>query len=200
MGAKTGFVEPDKTTEEYMKKYCKKDVEFLYSDPDKKYEQEFRLDISKLEPTITFPPAVTNVNYIKDAGGIKINQASVGCCTDGHLEDFHMVAKMLDGKKVHPDCQFLIVPGTRKIYNQLMEDGTMAILAKAGCNIFPASCGVCQTVNMAAQAAGDVMISTAPRNFPGRTGSDKAKHFLASPLTVTASAICGEITDPRKFM
>jgi homoaconitase/3-isopropylmalate dehydratase large subunit len=200
MGAKTGFVEPDKKTEEYMKKYYKGELEFLHSDPDKKYDQEFRIDVSKLEPTVTFPPAVTNVNFIGEAKGIKINQASVGCCTDAHVEDFHMVAKMLDGKKVHPDCRFLIVPGTRAIYNELMEDGTLTVLAKAGCNIFPASCGVCQTVNMAAQAPGDVMISTAPRNFPGRTGSDKARHFLASPLTVAASALCGEITDPRKFM
>lgn len=200
MGAKTGFIEPDQKMIDYVKTYYKGPIDVVYSDPDKKYDEVFHMDVSKMEPSVTFPPAVTNVKTVSEAVGIKINQASVGCCTDAHADDFRMVAKLIEGKTVHPSCRFLIIPGTRSIYNELMEDGTLAILSKAGCNIFPASCGPCQTVNMGAQAAGDVMISTAPRNFPGRTGSDKAKHFLGSPLTVTASAIKGEITDPREFI
>lgn len=200
LGAKTGYIEPDNKMIDYLKKYNKEEFEVLYSDPGYKYEKEFNIDVTNMEPSVTFPPSYFNVKTISEAVGIKVNQAVVGHCTNAHIDDFRMVADILDGKKVHPDVRLLIVPGTRAIYNQMIDEGIMAKLAKAGANIFPASCGACQTVNMGAQSAGDVMISTQPRNFPGRTGSPLAQCFLASPLTVAATALKGEITDPRTIL
>lgn len=200
MGAKCGYIVPDDRTVAYIQQYTKDTFEVFTNDPDVKYEKVFTFDVSHLEPQVTCPPSVSNVKPVREVLGTPIQQAAIGSCTNGRLEDLRVAANILRGRRVAPGVRLLVIPGTRKIYEQAQAEGILSTLFEAGANIFPPSCGPCQTVNMGALAAGEAMISTQPRNFPGRTGSVKAMTYLASPATVAASAITGRISDPRDFM
>jgi 3-isopropylmalate/(R)-2-methylmalate dehydratase large subunit len=200
MGAKTGFIQPDDKVIEFIKQRTNKPFELYYNDPDVEYESVHYFDVSKLGPQIGCPPTVGNTKSIEDVPRVTINQAVIGGCAGAKIEDFRLAAEILRGRKVHPEVRMLIIPGSRQIYMQAAREGLLDLFFEAGANIFPPSCGTCQTVNMGAQAAGEVMIATLPRNFPGRTGSPQASVYLASPMTVAASAIEGRITDPREFL
>jgi 3-isopropylmalate/(R)-2-methylmalate dehydratase large subunit len=140
------------------------------------------------------------VKLVANAAGQRIDIAEIGASTGGRLEDLRMAAKILKGKKVHPEVRFQVVPLTREIFKQALKEGLVEVLHDAGANFFPAGSGSNQATNMGALAAGQTMICTLPRNFPGRHGSKDAKVYLASAYTVAASAIKGEIADPREFL
>jgi homoaconitate hydratase family protein len=198
MGGKTGFINPDSKTAAYAESVLgSRAFEFHTNDPGTSYERVVEIDVSKLEPQIACPPAVGNVKPVGEAVGVPVSIAEVGGSTGGRLEDIRQIAEYFQGRKVHPGVRLQIVPASRGIYRAALREGLFEILHEAGANIFPPSAGSNQAYNMGAMAEDEVMISTQARNFPGRNGHPKARHYLASTLTVAASAAQGRITDPR---
>ncbi len=197
LGAKAGFINPDEKTEAFARAHCT-NFEILKNDNSVSYERVIDLDISALEPQVACPPTVGNVKPIGEVAGIEIHLAETGGSTGGRLGDIRVVAARLKEKKVHPNVRLQIVPATRGIYLAALREGLIETLVEAGAIVFPPSAGSNQAVNMGAMAEGEAMISTQARNFPGRNGHPKARHYLASASTVAASALTGRITDPRE--
>jgi 3-isopropylmalate/(R)-2-methylmalate dehydratase large subunit len=171
----------------------------LKNDPGTTYEKVIEIDIGKLEPQIACPPTVGNVKPIREAEGIEIQVAEVGGSTGGRLQDIRDLAGHLRNKRVHSGVRLQVVPATRGIYRAAAKEGLLESLIDAGAIIFPPGAGSNQAVNMGALAEGEVILSTQARNFPGRNGHPKARHYLASVHTVAASAIAGKISDPREL-
>ena len=200
-GAKTGMMEPDETTRQHLEsmgrgeKYTE-----LKADPDAEYEKSFDFDASDLVPVMSKPHFVDNVEAVEALEGIQVNQVFVGTCTNGRLEDLHMVASTLDGRHKHRDTRLIVVPGTRRIYLDALRDGTLQTIYEAGGTILDAGCGPCVGVHEGVPADGEVVVSTQNRNFRGRMGNPDAEIYLASPATAAACALKGEITDPRRLL
>ena len=156
------------------------------------------MDASSLEPQIAFPHDVGNVKPISQVGEIRVNQAFLGSCTNGRLEDLKIAAGILKGKKVHPDTRLIVFPASREVYLAALKSGTLATLAEAGAVICNPGCGPCLGGHEGLLAAGEKCIASSNRNFKGRMGSADAEVYLGSPATVAASAIAGKITNPRE--
>jgi 3-isopropylmalate/(R)-2-methylmalate dehydratase large subunit len=204
MGGKCGFINPDEKTFAYANKLVggrlsKASFESLRNDPGTRYANTVDIDVSKIEPQVACPPTVGNVKPIDAAANTPINVAEAGGSTGGRLSDIRTLARCFANRKVHPGVRLQIVPASRGIYLAALQEGLFETLHKAGANIFPPSAGSNQAFNMGALAEDEVMISTQARNFTGRNGHPKARHFLASALTVAASALTGSITDPRSL-
>jgi 3-isopropylmalate/(R)-2-methylmalate dehydratase large subunit len=201
VGGKCGFVNPDEKTARYARQLlgpkASTHLDLFENDPDARYAQIIDIDVSKIEPQVACPPTVGNVNPIDAAVGTPINVAEAGGSTGGRLSDIRTLARCLANRRVHPGVRLQVVAASRGIYLAALKEGLFETLHIAGANIFPPSAGSNQAFNMGALAEDEVMISTQARNFPGRNGHPKARHFLASALTVAASALTGKITDPR---
>lgn len=197
MGAKTGIVEPDAQTIQYVSARTTKQVTPLKSDPDAEYEKTIELDVNNLEPQVACPPAVDNAKPVSEVEGLEINQAFIGSCTNGRLEDLRVASQILKKHKVHPNVRLIVIPASQEIYQEALREGIIETLAKAGAYISNASCGPCLGGHLGVLAPFETCISTSNRNFIGRMGSPNASVYLASPATVAASAIAGKITDPR---
>jgi 3-isopropylmalate/(R)-2-methylmalate dehydratase large subunit len=201
VGGKCGFVNPDQKTADYAKGLLGHgNFELLRNDPDARYAQTIDIDVSRIEPQVACPPTVGNVKPIDAAVGTPINVAEIGGSTGGRLSDIRILARHFANRKVAAGVRLQVVPASRGIYLAALREGLLETLHVAGANIFPPSCGSNQAFNMGALAEEEVMISTQARNFPGRNGHPKARHFLASPLTVAASALSGRIADPRTLL
>ena len=200
IGAKFALIPPDDKTIDYVKSRTTKPFTPLYPDPDAIYEKVYELDVSDLEPQVAFPHSVDNVKPISEAEGIKIDQAFIGSCTNGRLEDLAAAAEILNGRKVHPDVRLIVIPASREVYLEALRAGIIEILLKAGAVVCNPTCGPCMGTHLGLLADGERCISTSNRNFKGRMGSPKSEIYLASPYVVAASAVKGEITDPRKLM
>jgi 3-isopropylmalate/(R)-2-methylmalate dehydratase large subunit len=198
MGAKNGIVEPDETTCKYLEGKIKKisDLDTLKSDTDAKYNQTFEFDVSSMEPQVACPSSVDNVKPISKIGEIIIDQAFIGSCTNGRLEDLQLAAKIMKGKKVAEGVRTLVIPASQEIYQQADKEGLLQIFTEAGAIVCGSACGPCLGGHIGLLAAGETCVSTSNRNFIGRMGSTQAEVYLASPATVAASAITGKITDP----
>jgi 3-isopropylmalate/(R)-2-methylmalate dehydratase large subunit len=194
VGAKCGYINPDAKTLAFAGAHAS---DMPFNDDNVTYKEVLDIDVSRLEPQIACPPTVGNVRPIGEAAGIPINIAEVGGSTGGRIEDIRMLAGYFANKKVHPDVRLQVVPTSRGAYSAALREGLIQILHDAGANVFPPSAGSNQAFNMGAMAEEEVMLSTQARNFPGRNGHPKARHYLGSTLTVAASAITGRITDPR---
>jgi 3-isopropylmalate/(R)-2-methylmalate dehydratase large subunit len=201
IGAKTGFLNPDAKTAEFAKKWSgRKDFVLFQNDPGTTYENVMEIDVAKLEPQVACPPTVGNVKPIREVKGVEIQVAEVGGSTGGRLQDIRDLAAHLSNRRVQPGVRLQVVPATRGIYRAAAREGLIEILMEAGAIIFPPSAGSNQAVNMGALAEEEAILSTQARNFPGRNGHPKARHYLASVHTVAASAIAGRITDPRELV
>ncbi len=200
MGAKAGYFLPDDKTLEYVKDIAKSDYEVLTSDPDAEYEKIVEFDISDLTPQIAKPHTVDNVSPINEVLGTKIHQGLIGTCTNGRLEDLEIAAKILKGRKVKSGVRCLVFAASMQEFIKALKKGIFETLAESGCIIMNPGCGPCLGAHEGVLAPGEVAISTANRNFKGRMGSREAFIYLASPATVAASVIEGEITDPRKYL
>jgi len=201
MGARTAIFEPDEQLEKYLLNRNKFPYKFYLADKNCKYEKIIDVNLSKLEPCVAFPHTSGNVISVsKIKNPPQITDAFLGACTNGRYEDFAEAAKILKGKKVHQNVNFVVIPASRNIYNRLIKDGILQIFAEAGANIESSNCGPCFGKHMGVVGRGAQMISSSNRNYIGRMGSRDAKIFLASPVTVTAAAIEGEIVDPRKYL
>jgi len=205
-GAMNGIISADKITEDYVKERSDKEYEIFQSDSDAKYKAKYTYDVSKMEPFVAKPHSPDNLDTVRNVQGTKLTKCYIGSCTGGKLSDFIAAAKFLFGNKVRVPT--FIVPASTTIAHQLDEETINGVSLKqifenAGCVIAESSCAAClggpsDTIGRATD--GEVIISTTNRNFPGRMGSKKASVYLASPLTVGASALTGAITDPRDFM
>lgn len=201
IGGKNCVMEFDEKTKQFLSGFIEeKDINPVFADKDAVYLNEVYLDVGKLEPLVAKPHTVDNVCVVEEVKGTKINQAFIGTCTNGRLDDLAIAAKILKGKKVHPDVRVIITPGSRKIYLEAMEKGYIKIFLESGCCVTNPGCGACVGTHQGIPSDGDVVISTANRNFKGRMGNPNAFIYLASPATVAASAIKGEISDPREFL
>jgi homoaconitase/3-isopropylmalate dehydratase large subunit len=144
------------------------------------------------------PHSVDNVKSVTEVEGTEIQQCLIGTCTNGRLSDFQIAAKILKGKKVHPNVRLLVLPASRQIYLDALKEGIIGIFVEAGGVILPPGCGPCLGAHQGVLAPGERCLSTSNRNFKGRMGCKEAEIYLASPATVAVSAIYGKITDPRK--
>jgi len=198
LGAKASYVNPDEKTLAYARGCSReKNPELLFNDDDARYEKVIEIDVSTLDPQIACPPTVGNVQPVNEVSGIAIDIAEIGGSTGGRLTDIRVAANRLRGKRIASGTRFQVVPATKGIYRAAMREGLLESLIDAGATVFPPSCGSNQAVNMGAMAEQEVMISNQARNFPGRNGHPKARHYLASADTVAASALAGKIMDPR---
>jgi 3-isopropylmalate/(R)-2-methylmalate dehydratase large subunit len=197
MGAKNGIVSPDAKTAEYFTSRGVSPVNFIKGDDDADYEKIVEYDASSLEPMIALPPSVDNVKPVSEIGTIEIDQALLGSCTNGRIEDFRIAAEILQNKKVKKNVRALVIPASQEIYLRAMKEGLLDIFVKAGALVCNPNCGPCYGGHLGLMAAGEACVSSSNRNFVGRMGSPKADIYLASPATVAASAITGTITDPR---
>ncbi|HEY8588130.1 MAG TPA: aconitase family protein [Naasia sp.] len=199
LGAKCGYVEPDDVTRAFVETLPNARLDLLVNGDGDPVDDVRRFDVSALPPQVAAPPTVGNVQPVADLAGTPLQWAELGGHGGGRLEDFRLAAEILRGRTIAPDLRLNLVPGSRDVFRQALELGLVAELHEAGGTWFPPSTGSNQTANMGAMSAGEAMISTHSRNFPGRNGSTEAAMYLASASTVAASALEGRITDPRAY-
>jgi len=199
-GAKTSLVVPDKKMIDYLAERGVKRVKPVYPDKDARYEKVVEIDVSKLSPLVACPHTVDNGVEIEKIKGKKIDQAYIGTCTNGRLEDLTIAAKILKGRKVKSGVKLLIAPASRRVLKEAYNKGLIKIFLEAGAVLLTPGCGPCVGTHQGVPADGEVVLSTANRNFKGRMGNPNAFIYLASPATVAASALEGKIADPRRYL
>ncbi len=200
-GAKVGLFPSDEVTRRFLKQHGRGDkYRPLSADAGADYERVIPVNLDQLEPMLSLPHTVDNVRPVTQVKGVKIQQAFIGTCTNGRLEDLAVAAEILRGKKRHPGTRLLIAPASRQVFVQAIEKGYIRNLIEGGATILPPGCAACLGFHQGVLGDGEVCLSTANRNFKGRMGNPEAMIYLASPATAVASAIRGEITDPREFM
>jgi homoaconitate hydratase family protein len=199
MGAKNGIIEPDAATLEFLKGRTSKPYESFTSDTDASYEKVIGFDVSGLEPTVACPSSVDNVKPASELSNVTIEQAFIGSCTNGRIEDLRLAAQVMKGKIVKDGVRALVIPASQEVYRQALNEGLVEIFTDAGALVCGSACGPCLGGHIGLLAAGETCVSTSNRNFIGRMGSTQASVYLASPATVAASALTGRITDPREM-
>ncbi|MDI6448760.1 3-isopropylmalate dehydratase large subunit [Anaerobaca lacustris] len=199
-GAKNAIIGFDEVTREYLDGRLKDTSEYTVfeSDDDATYTVVEEFDCSKIEPTVALPHLPSGGVAIGDCAGMEMDQAYIGSCTNGRIEDYRIAAGILKGKEVA--IRTLIVPATPEVWKQAKDEGLFDVFYDAGCVISAPTCGACLGGFMGVLAAGEKCISTTNRNFVGRMGSPKSEVYLASPATVAASAVEGRLADPRKYL
>jgi len=200
MGAKTGLVPPDEKTLRYVRKRAGDEGRPVQPDPDARYEAELRLDVSNLDPQVAKPSSPDNVVPVHEVEGTAVDQVFIGSCTNGRLNDLRVAAEILEGEEVHDDVRLIVIPASREVYSRALREGIIETLHEAGAIICPPTCGPCLGGHMGVLAEGERCLATSNRNFPGRMGHRESEVYLASPATAAASAIEGEITDPRRYL
>jgi 3-isopropylmalate/(R)-2-methylmalate dehydratase large subunit len=200
VGAKCAYIEPDAKTEAFVKAHTSDPFEVVRDDPGSQFVAHRRYDVSRLEPQICFPPTLGNVCPITRFVGTPIQWAELGGHGGGRSVDMDMAAHVFETRAKNPRVNFNLVPSTRQVFSDALGKGQVGLMHAKGATWFPPSTGGNQAVNMGAMAAGETMISTHVRNFPGRNGSPKASMFLGSALSVAAAATAGKIVDPREYL
>ncbi len=198
MGAKNGIIAPDETTRKFLSTRANTlpDFEALQSDKDAEYERSVEFDISKMPSQVACPSSVDNVKPVSEIGIVPVDQAFIGSCTNGRLEDLQVAAQVIKGRKVKDGVRALVIPASQEVYSQAMQEGLLKIFTDAGAIVCGSACGPCLGGHIGLLAAGETCVSSSNRNFIGRMGSTQANVYLASPATVAASAVTGRITDP----
>ena len=202
MGAKCGIMPQDKITLAWLKSQGVReaDIKPVVADKDAVYEKVLEFDISKLKSQVSLPHSVDNVKPVGELKEVRINEAFLGTCTNGRLQDFKIAAKILKGRRVAQGVKLIIAPSSRSILLEAIKLKLINIFIEAGAVILAPGCGPCVGTHNGVPADGEIVISTANRNFKGRMGNPKAFIYLASPATVAASAVKGYITDPKKLL
>lgn len=201
LGAKNAIMETDENTKNYLKRFGREsDYEEIRGDDDGCYERVIDIDASALEPLLSCPHYVENVDLVKNHQHEKVNMVFIGSCTNGRVEDLHTAAAILKGKKVAKGMRLLVIPNSAYVYKECLKDGTLLTLAEAGAMIEAPNCGPCMGVHQGIPADNEVVVATQNRNFKGRMGNPTARIFLSSPATAAATALRGYITDPREIL
>ena len=203
-GSKNGIFEPDIKVYQYLKNKIKNlNSSFvirnsaLKSDPDAEYKEVYDWDVSKVEPQVSFPHLPSNTKPVSKCGHVKIDQSVIGSCTNGRIEDMRVAAKVLKGKKVHPDVRLITLPATQNVELQMIKEGLMEIFIKAGAAVSTPTCGPCLGGHMGILAEGEKSIATTNRNFVGRMGHPKSEVYLSNVAVAAASAVAGYIVSPK---
>ena len=199
LGAKFAFFAADEQTLAYLRERTDERLAPFGPDPDATYAAVHEVDVSDLEPQVACPHNPGNVKPVSQVGDVGVDQAFLGSCTNGRLEDLAVAAQILKGRKVHPRTRFVVTPASQQVYLEATAAGYTEILLEAGAYITPAACGACPGGHMGVLGAGEVCISSTNRNFRGRMGSPEADVYLGSPAIVAAAAVAGRIVDPREF-
>jgi 3-isopropylmalate/(R)-2-methylmalate dehydratase large subunit len=199
-GGKSGVIEADEKIEKYVKERTNKKYDIIKSDEDARYSEVREYDVSKLEPVIAFPDLPSNGKFVSEVKHIRIDQAWLGSCTNGRIEDLRIAASVVKGKKIADGVRMIVVPATTEIWKQANKEGLLDIFMEFGATVSTPTCGACLGGHMGVLAEGERCISSTNRNFMGRMGDPKSEVYLASPATVAASAIEGKIADPRRHI
>jgi homoaconitate hydratase family protein len=199
MGAKNGIAAPDSITEAFLKRWNVAGWSPIGSDPDASYAETIHVDASRLEPLVAAPHSPGNVKPIAEVRGTRIDQAFIGSCGNGNMDDLRAAAAILRARHVDPRTRLVIAPPSREVHLQAASEGLVETFLKAGALVSGMTCSVCPGQE-GVLLPKEVCIASSPRNFKGRMGSPEALIYLASPATVAASAVKGEITDPREFL
>ncbi|MFZ5632576.1 MAG: 3-isopropylmalate dehydratase large subunit [Bacillota bacterium] len=200
MGAKAGLMEADEKTFRWLAQYTDRKFNAAGADKDAVYAKVMEYDVSGLPPQVARPHRVDNVCPVDEVVGTPIQQAVLGTCTNGRLEDLRIAAGILRGKKINKDVRFIVAPASKKIYLEAMREGVIQDLVEAGAAVVTPGCGPCVGTHNGVPSDGENVISTANRNFKGRMANSNAFIYLASPATVAVSALTGMISDPREFL
>lgn len=198
-GAKTGIVEADEIALDYLRAHGREPKAVYHSDPDAVYIKEYTFNLNDIQPVAARPDFVDDVVLAKDVEGIRIDEAFLGSCNNGRIDDLRVGASIIKGKKVADHVRFLVVPASNAVYKQALEEGLIEIFMEAGAIVMNANCSVCWGSCQGVIGENEVLISTGTRNFKGRAGHPSSKVYLASAATVTASAIAGAIQVPSRF-
>jgi 3-isopropylmalate/(R)-2-methylmalate dehydratase large subunit len=199
MGAKVAFTPVDERLLEYLRPRVSGPIEALAPDPDAVYDRVLHIDLERdvPEPQIACPHGVDNVHPLSALGEVPVEQAVLGSCTNGRLEDLEIAARIVHGRQVHPRTRLIVIPASQQIYLEAMRLGYLETLVRAGAMVNPPGCGPCVGVHQGIIAAGETCVSSTNRNFLGRMGSKDSKLYLASPAVVAASAIAGRLAHPE---
>ncbi len=198
-GGKNGIFPVDEKTIEYMKEHSKREWTAFEADPDAEYEKVYKIDLSQLRPTVSFPHLPENARTIDEVGEVVIDQAVIGSCTNGRLSDLCAAAKVMKGHKVADNVRCIVIPATQQVYLQAMEMGLLKIFIEAGAVVSTPTCGPCLGGYMGILASGERCVSTTNRNFVGRMGAIDSEIYLASPAVAAASAVAGRIVSPESL-
>ena len=197
-GAKAGIFQADNKLRDYVKERAKRSFTIYEPDDDAQYSQVIEYDVSSLEPQVALPHSPANAKPVSQAAGVEIDQAVIGSCTNGRLEDLRIAAQILKGKRVNPRVRCIIIPGTQQVYLDALTEGLIETFIKAGAVVSPPTCGPCLGGYMGVLADGERCISTTNRNFVGRMGSPKSEVYLSNPAVAAASALTGKIASPEE--
>lgn len=195
-GAKCGIIAPDEKVREYLNE----EIDLVTSDPDAVYCDTYEIDVASMEPLIACPHAMNNVKTVNEVTGTPIQQAFLGSCTNGRIEDLLQAAEILRGRHVHPDVRLIVVPASQEVYKQATKMGLTELFLEAGAAIMIPCCASCAGNGPGVLAAGERCISTTNRNWRGRMGSPDSEVYLASAYTVAAAAVSGVIESPIKYL
>ena len=199
MGAKNSFIPPDKKVVDFLKERARREYEAVYPDEDANYTRQVYYEGGAIEPMVACPHTVDNVKPLSEIRGIHIDQAFLGTCTNGRLDDLAAAAEVLEGKKIAEGRRMIVIPASEAIYLAALQAGYLETFLKAGAVIESPGCGPCMGNHMGVPAVGEVSISTANRNFRGRMGTKESEVYLASPAVVAASAVAGVIESPANL-
>ncbi len=197
-GAKNGIFPVDEVTTAYLTGRSQRPWKVYQADADAEYEKTIGIDLTSIEPTVSWPHLPENTRTAKESEGVAIDQVVIGSCTNGRLEDMQAAYEILKGKTIAPGVRGIIIPGTMAVYKACLQNGWLEAFIDAGCIVSAPTCGPCLGGYMGILAEGEKCISTTNRNFVGRMGHVKSEVYLASPATAAASALTGHITDPRE--
>jgi len=199
-GGKTGIFRVDGETEKYVEARAKRSYQVYQPDEDAEYAKTVEYDVSGIEPQVALPHLPSNVKPISDIVDIKIDQAVIGSCTNGRLDDLRLAAKVLKGRQVNSEVRCIIIPGTQQVYLDALREGLIEAFVEAGAAVSTPTCGPCLGGHMGVLAAGERCVSTTNRNFVGRMGSPQSEVYLANPAVAAASAVLGRIASPGEIM
>ncbi len=198
-GGKVGLINPDETTEKWVKERTSRPYKVYTSDPDAEYARVIEYDCGEIEPQVAFPHLPENARPVSQATHVTINQVVIGSCTNGRTEDFELAASVLKGKKVAPGVRLIILPATPQVYSDCLDRGLLRIFADCGAIIGPPTCGPCLGGHMGILAKGERAVATTNRNFVGRMGHQESEVYLANPAVAAASAVLGRIGSPEEL-
>lgn len=199
-GAKTGLFAADEKTRAFTRARGNRNGQYWQSDPDAEYAQVYEFDVTNFEPFVAVPFLPENVKPVSEFSGLKIDQVTIGMCTNGNLEDLRAAAEIMRGRQIHPDVRAVIIPGTQKVYLDAMREGLIETFLEANCSVSTPTCGPCLGGHMGVLASGERCISTSNRNFRGRMGHPESEVYLANPYVAAASAIAGQIASPAEII
>ena len=198
-GAKAGILGVDNKTQLYVKPRAQRPYLVYEPDSDAEYSKVVEYDVSAIEPQVALPHSPANTRPVSQVGNIEINQAVIGSCTNGRIEDLRVAAQILKGREVHPGVRCIIIPGSQQVYLDALTEGLIDIFIRAGAVVSTPTCGPCLGGHMGVLADGERCVSTTNRNFVGRMGSTSSEVYLANPAVAAASAIMGKIASPEEI-